>query len=69
MTDRSIIEVPSAAAEGSELRISNLSGRLVYSRIIGQEPRIEVFKDEFPQGFYLVELMGVRTYRSKLIIE
>ena len=69
MSDYAIIEFPSIPPKGSRLILSDISGRVVRSISTLGEKSIEIYKNGLSPGLYIIELVGDRNYRGKLLIE
>jgi len=57
--------------EGSayEVRINDITGKLVYSEANVTMDRIEINRNHLPGGYYFIQLKGNKLYRGVMVIE
>jgi hypothetical protein len=67
--NRTIIEFSNPDFEEYQLIVTNLTGKIFWHQYKITEDRIEFDRTGIPSGTYLLELIGPKVYRSKIIIE
>ena len=65
---KTLIEFTNPGFERYELILSDLSGKIIKRMMHISENKLELNRDNIPNGIYLIELRGPINYRGKIVI-